>query len=177
MTDKCTDFGSHIVCNDGFLSSIFFISYSYFLFLLLFSFVHSLFLLTLRSSISFYSQNSDPYISIFYFETLTFRASVWRWQQVCLEFYKSLLSSFVWLAHPKDSFQHLLCFVSVVFVCVCVLCVVCVCVRFVCVCVLIVCFVLRRMTKGKRKLEKDDEARGKTVSHEVVRDRNKWMRE
>ena len=33
------------------------------------------------------------------------------------------------------------------------------------------------MTKGKRKLEKDDEPRGKTVSHEVVRDRNEWMRE
>ena len=56
-----------------------------------------------------------------------------------------------------------------------VFCECCVCV--VCVCVLIVCFVLRRMTKGKRKLEKDDEARGKTVSHEVVRDRNEWMRE
>ena len=33
------------------------------------------------------------------------------------------------------------------------------------------------MTKGKRKLEKDDEPRGKTVSHQVVRHRNEWMRE
>ena len=51
------------------------------------------------------------------------------------------------------------------------------CVCVVCVCVLIVCFVLRRMTKGKRKLEKDDGPRGKTVSHKVVKDRNEWMRE